>query len=184
MLTILIPKKQMWNTQDEVFTYTKEYTLSLEHSLVSISKWEAKWHIPFISDEKKTQIQTVDYIKCMTLTQNVDDDAYDMLTKENLECVNEYIQNKMTATWFSEPPKKPGLSPKKEVVTSELIYYWMVALEIPFECQKWQLNRLLTLIKVCNAKAKATNKKQNKKETLANNAELNAARRKALNTSG
>jgi len=187
MLTITIPKSRLWDSKKEEFINTKEYTLSLEHSLVSISKWEAKWHKPFISDDKKTQEQTVDYIKFMTLTQNVDDNVYMALTKQNFEEITAYIDNKMTATWFSEPKNGPQTPAKKEVITSELIYYWMIALEIPFECQKWHLNRLLTLVKVCNAKAKAANGKKNsvnKREILANNAELNAARRKTLGTSG
>ena len=90
----------------------------------------------------------------------------------------------MTATWFSESKQKPPGLVKKEVITSELIYYWMIALEIPSEYQKWHLNRLLTLVKVCNAKAKSANKKQNKRSTLTNNTELNAARRNKLGTSG
>ena len=185
MLTITVPSMRLWHTKKEEFIYTKECTLNLEHSLVSISKWEAKWHVPFLSDEKKTNAQTIDYIKFMTLTQNVDDLVYEALTKENLEKITNYIENTMTATWFSEPKNKPPGPVKKEVITSELIYYWMIALEIPFECQKWHLNRLLVLVKVCNAKAKAANqKKSNKKATLSNNAELNAARRKALGTSG
>jgi len=187
MLTITIPKSRLWDTKEETFINIKEQTLSLEHSLVSISKWEAKWHKPFISDDKKTHEQTVDYVKCMTVTQNVDDAVYLGLTKENFEEITAYIENKMTATWFSEPKNTPQVPGKKEIITSELIYYWMIALEIPFECQKWHLNRLLTLIKVCNAKAKAANGKKssvNKREILANNAELNAARRKKLGTSG
>lgn len=187
MLTITIPKSRLWDAKEEAFINIKEQTLSLEHSLVSISKWEAKWHKPFISDEKKTQEQTLDYIKYMTLTQHVDNNVYNALTKENFEEITAYIENKMTATWFSEPKNTPQVPGKKEIITSELIYYWMIALEIPFECQKWHLNRLLTLIKVCNAKAKAANGKKssvNKREILANNAELNAARRKKLGTSG
>lgn len=184
MLTINIPSKRFWDSKNEVFINLKERSLTLEHSLVSISKWEAKWHEPFISDKKKTQEQTVDYIKFMTLTQNVDDLVYSGLTQENFKEIGEYIDNKMTATWFSENKHSPPGPVKKEVITSELIYYWMVALNIPFECQKWHLNRLLTLIKVCNAKAKATNKKTNKRELLSKNAELNAARRKKLGTSG
>ena len=188
MLTITIPKSRLWNSKKEEFINTKEYILSLEHSLVSISKWEAKWHKPFISDDKKTNEQTVDYIKCMTLTQNVDDHVYMALTKQNFEEIGAYIDNKMTATWFNEPKNSQQNHIKKEVITSELIYYWMISFEIPFECQKWHLNRLLTLIKVCNAKAKAANSKKssgvNKREILSNNAELNAARRKSLGTSG
>lgn len=186
MLTITIQKKRLWDSKNEVFVNTKEQILSLEHSLVSLSKWEAKWHIPFISEEKKTHEQTVDYVKSMTLTQNVDDITYDMLTKENLEEINCYIDNKMTATWFAEPIG-PKPRPTKKVTTSELIYYWMISLEIPFECQKWHLNRLLTLIKVCEVKSKSANtnsNNKNKKEMLSRNAELNAARRKQMGTSG
>jgi hypothetical protein len=120
----------------------------------------------------------------MTLTQNVDDVVYVALSQQNFEEISAYIDNKMTATWFSESKTSPNVPGRKEIITSELIYYWMVALNIPFECQKWHLNRLLTLIKVCNAKAKATNKKTNKREVLSKNAELNAARRKKLGTSG
>lgn len=187
MLTIVIPKRRLWDSKNEVFINTKEYVLSLEHSLVSIAKWESKWHTPFISDEKKTQEQTVDYVKSMTLTQNVDEIAYDMLTKENFEEINNYIENKMTATWFSDQKGPKPRPVKKQTITSELIYYWMIALEIPFECQKWHLNRLLTLIKVCEAKSKSannSNKNKNKKEILSKNAELNAARRKQMGTSG
>lgn len=185
MLILTIKGTRLWNSEKEEFIVTKDTTISLEHSLVSISKWEAKWHKPFIGDDKKTMEQTIDYIKFMTLTQNISDNVYNALSAENLKTVTEYIDNKMTATWFSEPKPGQGKPPgKKEVITSELIYYWMIALEIPFECQKWHLNRLLTLIKVCNAKAKATNTKQSKRDILKNNAELNAARRKKLGTSG
>lgn len=185
MLVITVPASKLWNAKKEEFISTKETRLSLEHSLVSISKWESKWHIPFISDKKKTATQTIDYIKCMTITQNVDPNVYNALTEENIMQVNEYIDNKMTATWFSEPKDGSNKPPiRKEIVTSELIYYWMIALEIPFECQKWHLNRLLTLIRVCNAKAKSTNTKQNKNDIMRRNAALNAARRKQLGTSG
>jgi len=186
MLTIHVPAVRLWDSKLEEFSYTKEYTFIIEHSLISISKWESTWHIPFISDDKKTYEQTVDYVKCMTISQNVNPEAYKNLTKENLKEIGDYIQDPRTATWFSKPKQKPKPG-KKEVTTSELIYYWMVALEIPFECQKWHLNRLLTLIKVCNAKAKSANTKSSKgdkKKILANNAELNAARRKSLKTSG
>lgn len=186
MLKLTIPSARLWNTKTEEFMHTKEYTFMIEHSLISISKWEETWHIPFISDTPKTNEQTIDYVKCMTITQNVKPEAYLGLTKENLHSVSEYIGDSKTATWFGKPriPEKPQ---KKEIVTSELIYYWMVSLQIPFECQKWHLNRLLTLVKVCNAKAKLANAKQpkgNKKKVLANNASMNAARRKKLGTSG
>lgn len=180
MLQITIPGREFWDGQE--FTNTKDQTLSLEHSLVSISKWEAKWHKPFISKDTKTTEETVDYIKCMTITQNVDPLVYDYLTEENIREVNAYIENPMTATWFVEHKEVPK-PPSKEQITSELIYYWMVALNIPFECQRWHLSRLLVLIRICNIKNKPP-KKYSKRETLSKNASLNAARREKLGTSG
>jgi len=182
MLQIIIPKAELFDEKTREFVYTKEQTISLEHSLVSISKWEAKWHQPFIGKETKTNEQIIDYIRCMTITQNVEDSVYNYLTEKNIKDVNQYIDDPMTATWFTERKDVPK-PPSREQITSELIYYWMVALEIPFECQRWHLNRLLTLIRICNLKNKPA-KKQSKRDTLSNNAALNAARREKIGTSG
>jgi len=180
MLRITIPAVEQWDEAKQEFIYTKEQTLSLEHSLVSISKWESKWCKPFLTKQEKTFEETLDYIKCMTLTQNVDPEVYNYLTNENIKEINEYIGAPMTATYFSDE-KTSKIS--REQVTAELIYYWMIALNIPFECQKWHLNRLLTLIKVCNIKNQPP-KKRSKKDIMSRNAALNAARRKRLNTKG
>ena len=182
MLTIIIPEREFFDEENSLFVYTKERRIVLEHSLVSISKWEAKWHKPFLGKEAKTIEETLDYIKCMTITQNVDDRTYKTLTKENIQTVTEYIEDPRTATWFNDRSKNKGVN--KEVVTSELIYYWMVALEIPFECQRWHLNRLLTLIRVINIKNNAPKSKMGKREVLKSNAELNANRRKMTGSSG
>lgn len=180
MLKITIPSAELWDEDKEEFVYTKEQTLQLEHSLVSLSKWESKWCKAFLSKHEKTFEETVDYIKCMTLTQNVNSDVYQYLTNKNIAEINRYIEAPMTATYFSDD--KIGKT-SREQITSELIYYWMVALNIPFECQKWHLNRLLTLVKVCNIKNQPP-KKRSRKEILSRNAALNAARRKQLNTRG
>ena len=180
MLRIVIPEGQLFNEETEEFVYTKEQTLQLEHSLVSLSKWESKWHKPFLGKDDKTFDETIDYIKCMTLTPNVDPNIYLFLTKENIKDINDYIGDPMTATTFSE--NGPN-SRNREIITSELIYYWMVALNIPFECQKWHLNRLLTLIRICNIKNQPT-KKRSKSEIMSRNAALNASRRKQLNSKG
>lgn len=180
MLRITIPAVEQWDEAKQEFIYTKEQTLSLEHSLVSLSKWESKWCKPFLTKQEKTFEETLDYIKCMTLTQNVDPEVYNYLTNENIKEINEYIGAPMTATYFSDE-KTSKIS--REQVTAELIYYWMIALNIPFECQKWHLNRLLTLIKVCNIKNQPP-KKRSKKDIMSRNAALNAARRKRLNTKG
>lgn len=180
MLQIVIPATEMWDEVNECFVVEKEQTLCLEHSLVSLSKWEAKWHKPFLSKENKTVEETIDYIRCMTLTQNVKPEVYTRLTNENVKAVNDYIENPMSATTINEDKNGPK---NREIITSELIYYWMVALQIPFECQKWHLNRLLTLIRVCNIKNKPP-KKMSKKQLMSRNAALNAARRQQMHTSG
>ena len=146
MIRITIPKSESWDEVKQEFVSVKEQTLQLEHSLVSLSKWESKWCKPFFSKQEKTYEETMDYIKCMTLTQNVDPNVYLHLTEANITQINKYIEAPMTATTFYED--KNGAK-SREIITSELIYYWMIALNIPFECQKWHINRLLTLIRVC-----------------------------------
>ena len=178
MLQITIPASEMYD--GEFFHEYKEQTLQLEHSLVSLSKWESKWRKPFLSKDNKTDEEILDYIKCMTITQNVPPETYLRLTMDNIKEINAYIDSPMTATTFSD--HKTGKS-GREIVTSELVYYWMIALNIPFECQKWHLNRLLTLIRVCELK-NAPPKKRSKRDIMSNNAALNAARRKQFNTRG
>ena len=148
--------------------------------MVSLSKWESKWCKPFLSKQEKTTEETIDYIRCMTLTQNVDPEVYNFLTDDNIRDVNAYIEAPMTATWFSN--SNTGKQ-NREQITAELVYYWMIALNIPFECQKWHLNRLLTLIRVCEVK-NSPPKKMSRRELLNRNAALNAARRKQLNSKG
>ena len=180
MLQITVPAVELWDEKRQLFINVKEHKLQLEHSLVSISKWESKWCKPFLSRNDKTVEEVLDYVKCMTITQNVDPEIYKYLTEENVAAINEYIDAPMTATTFSED----GLSKtNREIVTSELIYYWMIALNIPIKFEKWHLNRLLTLIRVCNIKNNPP-KKMSRKEILARNAALNAERRQKLNTKG
>ncbi len=185
MLKIVVPgtvigEKFNEATSEFISITTKPQTLQLEHSLVSLSKWEAKWHKPFLSKEKKTAEESIDYVRCMTLTQNVDPNVYKALTPQLLAEVSAYIDASMTATTF---PKHGNRPPNREIITSEIIYYWMVSYQIPFECQKWHLSRLLTLINVCNAK-NAPQKKMSCQEIMARNRALNAARRKRFNTRG
>lgn len=182
MLQITIPlAPEGWDEQKQEFVEAQTITLQLEHSLVSLSKWESKWHKAFLSKKDKTGEEIVDYIKCMTLTQHVKPEVYNYLTKENIDQINQYIENPMTATVFSE--RKTSGKASNEVVTSELIYYWMIALNIPFECRKWHLNKLLTLIRVCEVK-NSPPKKMSKRDLMSRNAKLNAARRQQLNSRG
>lgn len=180
MLQITIPAREMWDEQNNEFVYTNEQTLQLEHSLISLSKWESKWNKPFLSKESKTYEEILDYVKCMTLTQKVSPEIYANLTDENMRDIQRYIEAPMTATTFSEEKNTKG---NREIVTSELIYYWMIALGIPLECEKWHLNRLLTLVRVCNIK-NSPPKKMGKNAIMSRNASLNAARRKRLNSKG
>lgn len=180
MLQLILQPCEMWDEKKEEFIYYKECKLQLEHSLVSISKWESKHCKTFLSKENKTNEEIIDYIKCMTITQNVDPNVYNRLTKENIEQVYEYISSPMTATYFTKDNNKQT---SNEKVTSELIYYWMISYNIPLECQKWHLNRLLTLIRVCCVK-NTPPKKMSTKEIMRRNSELNAARRKKYNTKG
>lgn len=180
MLHITIPASEQWDEINEQFIRSKEQSLVLEHSLVSVSKWESKWCKPYFSKQEKTYEEIIDYVRCMTITQNVDYEVYKFLTLDNLQQINKYIDAPMTATWFSENENKIE---KNKTITNEIIYYWMVALNIPFECQKWHLNRLITLIRVCDIKNKPP-KKRSRREILSQNAALNASRRKRLNSKG
>lgn len=179
MLKITIPAKELFDERTQTFIETKEQALTLEHSLISISKWEAKWCKSFLSTKVKTYEETIDYIRCMTITRDVDPTVYTRLSTSNINEISEYINAPMTATTFRED-KKGG---SKEIVTSELIYFWMISHNIPMECQQWHINRLLTLIRVCNVK-NAPPKKRGKKDIASEYAALNAARRSQFKTKG
>lgn len=180
MLQIIVPETERWDEQKDEFVYTKRCVLQLEHSLVSLAKWEARWNKPFLSKKEMTLEEITDYVRCMTLTQNVPDELYSCLTQENITQIEKYIEAPMTATTFSKDPSEHGGG---SIVTAEIIYYWMVSFNIPFECQKWHLNRLLTLIKVCERKNRPP-KKQSQSSIMARNTALNAQRRKMLGSSG
>lgn len=179
MLIITIPESEYYDEVNEEFIIYKEQVLQLEHSLVSISKWESKWCKPFLSRDDKPAEEIIDYVRCMTITQNVAPDVYYRLTENNLTEINKYIDSPMTATTFHDDSRGGN----RDIITSEIIYYWMVTFNIPFECQKWHLNRLLTLIRVCNIKSNPP-KKMSKNEILRRNKELNEARKQSLKTRG
>ena len=179
MLLLKIPPLELFNDVTQEFISLKGMTLQLEHSLVSLSKWESRWNKPLLSTEK-TDEETVDYIRCMSMTQNVDPLIFRYLPAEAYSKIDTYINEKMTATWFTD---HENTKKSREVITAELLYYWMITFNIPMECQKWHLNRLLTLIRVCDVKSQKP-KKMSRKDALANRRSLNAARRSKLNSKG
>lgn len=153
MKEILIKGVEAFDESTNQFITTKDTLIHIEHSLISISTWEAKWHKPFLSQlpsHKKTDEEMLDYLRCMCLDKNVDPMIFGMISAQNLEDIKNYIDDSMTATTFDNI--KNNMPPSREIITSEIIYYWMVANQIPFECQKWHINRLLTLIQVCSIK--------------------------------
>lgn len=181
MLSIEIPEREFYDESTETFSTLKRTVLNLEHSLISISKWESKWHVPFFNSEKDYE-QTIDYIKCMTLNKEIKEDSliYKSLTRKDIEAINAYITDPMTATKINDTP---GGRNQPQVVTSELIYYWMVSFNIPSSYEKWHINRLMMLIRVCSEESKPK-KKMTKREIMAQNKALNAARKARLHTKG
>lgn len=180
MLTITIPGQELFDEVKMEFINTEDQTLDMEHSLVSLAAWESIWNKPFLSKEQKTREETISYMKCMTLTPNVDPDVYNYVSNDIIEKVNKYIEAPMTATVFSEDKTSKG---KSETVTAEIIYYWMVSLTIPPEYRFWHLNQLITLIKVCSIK-NSPPKNMSQADVMRENAARNAARRRKYNSRG
>lgn len=189
MLKLVIPEQELWDEENDRFMVFKGATIVLEHSLVSISKWEAKYHKPFITN-KRNDTKSLDelkyYVKCMTLTQNVSDDIYNYLTAENYNSIQSYMEDPMTATTISSNDKP--IQKANKPITSEQIYYWMISRNIPIEFQKWHINRLLMLIRVCDLYNNQGNKQKGPKRTKADIAAsrtaLNNSRRAALKSKG
>lgn len=179
MLEVTIPPRTFFKESTSEFLEFNEITLKLEHSLISLSKWESKFKKPFLSDKKHTKEEMYYYIECMSLIPNIDSMVYKTIPDDIYAVISDYIEDPMTATTITDRDN----SRNTEIVTSEVIYYWMIEVGIPFECQKWHLNRLMTLLRVCSIK-KGPQKKMSRREILEQNKRLNEARRKQNNTKG
>lgn len=181
MLQITIPETELFDERRQEFiTIDKPVMLTLEHSLVSISKWESKWKKPYLGNDEKTVEEIIDYVRCMTITQNVDPKVYYALTAQNFREIEEYINDPHTATTIKE---RDHIRKSGEGITSELVYYWMCAYQIPFEAQKWHFNRLMTLIRIAGIKNNP-DKKMSRKDAFAQQRELNAMRRAKSKSKG
>jgi len=178
MLKIKVPETEFYDERAGEFVNVKEQALTLEHSLLSIAKWESKWKKPFLSSNDKSYAEQVDYIRCMTITPDVDPIVYRCLTNSNIKAINEYIESPMTATTIKSNNRRSN-----KIITSEVIYGWMVSLGIPFETQKWHLNRLMMLIQVCSIQNQPE-KKMSRKEAMRQQRTLNAARRAKTGSRG
>lgn len=178
MLSLSINIPERWDEKSNLFIKPEKVVIKLEHSLLSISKWEMIYEKPFLDNKKKTFEETINYIKCMTIGE-VNPVVYDYISNDNINIIIQYIGDKMTATTINDKDKRVN----RETITSEIIYYWMISFGIPMECQEWHLNRLLTLIKICSVK-NAPPKKMSKNEILSRNKSLNKSRLKKFNTHG
>lgn len=181
MLELFVSEKEFFDGKRNTFVQIPSCTITLEHSLISLSKWESKWQIPYFNGVEKTQKQNNDYIRCMAVGQIKDDRIFDTLSADELLQIQSYIESPMTATTFSS--RKESKKTKKDVITAEVIYSQMFAFGISMECQKWHLNRLLTLIKVCNLQ-NGPGEKMSTKDAVSWAAEQNAARQAKYNTKG
>lgn len=181
MLRITVPAQELFDDETQTFLETESLFIELEHSLVSLSKWESFFEKPFLSDKQKTVEETLKYVEFMILDENVDTSVVSRLSNENLKEINEYISSKMTATWFKDAPGRTAGS--REVITAEIIYYWMISLNVPIEYETRHLNQLITLIKVLNEKNQPQ-KKMSKQEALARQRSLNKARQAQYGTRG
>lgn len=180
MLSIIIPETEIYDELNNEFVMFHQTEIQLEHSLISLSKWESKWKKPFLHEiEKRTHEELIDYIRCMSISKVSNPLVFELIKPSQFKEITNYIEDPMTATTFTDV----GGSKNTEIITNEIIYYWMVTLNIPMECEKWHLNRLLTLIRVCSVK-NAPEKQMSQNEIMKQNSELNRLRKQQLKTRG
>lgn len=185
MLELTIDEQEIFNERTNEYLYTKKTFLQLEHSLISIHKWESKWHKSFLSTKEKTYEELTDYIRCMTINKVADDTIYRWIPPDQIKQIVEYIQNPMTAVMFRDPSLIGASKRKEQIITAETIYYWMIELNIPVEFERWHLEQLLALIKFINAKHEDPKKRpKNRQEMAAERHRINLERRAKHHSKG
>lgn len=178
MLEIELEELEAWDDKKQEFVVLKNEVVCLEHSLKSISEWEAKWKVPFLDTTPRTKQMILDYVSCMVVSE-VPKGFLERLKTRDFSRIQEYIDDSRTASWISSEDNTNDGSK----VTSELIYYWMVTAGIPFSAEEWHLNRLMMLIKIYGEKNKPE-KKRSREDILERNRELNEKRRREMGTNG
>lgn len=179
MLTLNVAAREFFDDKTQTFVNVPSQTITLEHSLISLYKWEAAWEKPYLSKKPKSRIEALDYIRCMSINKEITLETIMSLTDDQIKQINTYIDAPMTATTFS----KDTAAPSRQVITAEVIYWQMINAQIPITCEKWHLNRLFTLIRVCNIKSNKP-KKMGKQDLINRNKQLNQARRAQMNSKG
>lgn len=179
-LVLTIPEREFYDDRTGRFVSTKKTTIQLEHSLLSITKWESKWHKPYLSKAQKTEEEALDYIRCMCIGKDIDPNVFRAITSKQAKMIADYINDPMTATTI----KRKDTRPSREIITNELVYFWMTSFSIPFDpCEKWHFNRLMTLIEIASIKNQPP-KKMSKRQAAQERSALNAQRRAKYNTHG
>lgn len=184
MLLITLEGDEVFNEETQEFSSVGDIDLHLEHSLVSLSKWESKHEVPFLGPQEKTSEQILDYIICMIQDPLIPEDLFNRMKQNQVNQIQEYINSPQSATTFTKDPYE---RPSREVITSELIYYWLAAFQISFEVETWHLNRLFALVRIAHIKSNESQKggqKIPKHDIARRNRELNAQRRAQYDTSG
>lgn len=179
MYPLTLPDFEAYNSETNEFVSIKGKTYKLEHSLISISKWESKWHRPFLSptDGPRTPAETLDYVRCMCINDEIPESVLPYISRDEMDKIMKYINDPMTATTFSKRRKQRAARNSSTFVTSEVLYWQMSMFSIPYKCEQWHLNRLLTLLRVCEEKGQ-TPQKMSERDILRQYASANAARRK------
>ena len=183
-IVVTVPKSEVYDEENDIFYEIKnEVTLVMEHNLIAISRWESKFHKPYLTKDTKTNEEILYYLECMTITKGVESYVYRCIPKSELLRITEYINDPMTGTTVRESPyaKKQG---KEEIQSAELLYYYMFKLGIPKECENWHLNRLMTLMKVYGAKDEKPDGKASRSELIARNRAINARNRSKYHSKG